>query len=171
VAGCGSASHASAAARPFVYVGNTKSDEISQYSASPSDAGALAPLTPATVPTGPFPYTIAVDPQGTSAYATSSASEISQYTISPITGQLTPKSPATVATPPNPEPIAVSPEREVRLCRQLRWMRLRTPEVPCRCRRGRRETAAREAVLSRGIPDRPQNRCAQPGANREDDNW
>ena len=98
MAGCGSASNASAAAGPFVYVANTKSDEISQYRASPSDVGALTPLTPATVPTGPFPYTIAVDPQGTSAYATSSAGEVSQYAISPITGQLTPKSPATVAT-------------------------------------------------------------------------
>lgn len=53
---------------------------------------------PSTVPAGPFPYTIAVDPQGTSAYATSSASKVYQYTINAITGKLTPKSPATVAT-------------------------------------------------------------------------
>jgi 6-phosphogluconolactonase len=98
LAGCGASSPATAAAAPFVYVANTKSNEISQYSAAASRGGALTPLTRATVPTGPFPYTIAVDPQGTSAYATSSASEVSEYTINPITGQLTPKSPATVAT-------------------------------------------------------------------------
>ncbi len=97
IVGCGSVSRATAAMGPFVYVADTKSNEISEFSASPSDFGALRPLIPSTVPAGPFPYTIAVDPQGTSAYATSSASEVSQYTINPITGQLTAKSPATVA--------------------------------------------------------------------------
>jgi hypothetical protein len=70
VVGCGSVSHATAATGPFVYVADTKSNEVSEFSASGSDFGALKPLTPSTVPTGPFPYTIAVDPQGTSAYAT-----------------------------------------------------------------------------------------------------
>ena len=100
-AACGgtpAASHATAAVGQFVYVANTKSNKVSEFSASPDTLGALKPLTPSTVPTGPFPYTIAVDPQGTSAYATSSASEVSQYTINRITGQLTPKSPPTVAT-------------------------------------------------------------------------
>jgi 6-phosphogluconolactonase (cycloisomerase 2 family) len=96
--GCGSASHATAATGSFVYVADTKFNEVSEFSASPNTLGALKPLTPSTVPTEPFPYTIAVDPQGTSAYATSSASKVSEYTINPITGQLTPKSPATVAT-------------------------------------------------------------------------
>jgi 6-phosphogluconolactonase (cycloisomerase 2 family) len=82
----------------FVYVADTKRDEISQFRASRSPHGALKPLAPATVPAGPFPYTIAVDPQGTSAYATSSASKVYQYTINPTTGRLTPKSPATVAS-------------------------------------------------------------------------
>jgi 6-phosphogluconolactonase (cycloisomerase 2 family) len=81
-----------------MYVADTKFNEVSEFSASSNTFGALTPLSPSTVPTGPFPYTIAVDPQGTSAYATSSASAVSQYTINPITGQLTPKSPATVAT-------------------------------------------------------------------------
>jgi 6-phosphogluconolactonase len=108
--GCGSASHATAATGPFVYVADTKFNEVSEFSASPSDFGALKPLTPSTVPTGPFPYTIAVDPQGTSAYATSSASEVSQYTINPITGQLTPKSPATVAAGSGTAAIAFTPD-------------------------------------------------------------
>ena len=95
----GAGSPAKAAAMgPFVYVANTKFNEVSEFSALPSDFGALKPIMPSTVPAGPFPYTIAVDPRGSSAYATSSASEVFQYTINPITGRLTPKSPATVAT-------------------------------------------------------------------------
>jgi 6-phosphogluconolactonase (cycloisomerase 2 family) len=82
----------------FVYVAATKRDAISQFRAARSPHGALKPLAPSTVPAGPFPYTIAVDPQGTSAYATSSASKVYQYTINPTTGRLTAKSPATVAT-------------------------------------------------------------------------
>ena len=52
-------------------------------------------------------------------------------------------------------------------------MRLRTSEdsVPRRCWPVSCETAAREAVLSRGVPDQPQNRCAQPHADREGDDW
>jgi 6-phosphogluconolactonase (cycloisomerase 2 family) len=76
---------------------DTGSSEITEYRAEASRGGAVTPLTPATVPTGPFPYTIAVNPQGTSVYATTSTSEVSQYTINPIAGQLTPKSPASVA--------------------------------------------------------------------------
>ena len=93
-----SAAAVAGAAGPFVYVADTKRDEISQFLASRSPHGALKPLAASTVPAGPFPYTIAVDPQGTSAYATSSASKVYQYTINPATGRLTPKSPATVAT-------------------------------------------------------------------------
>ncbi|MDR2984842.1 MAG: hypothetical protein LBV34_08370 [Nocardiopsaceae bacterium] len=66
--GCGANSPATPAAAPVVYAVNTKSTEISQYRASQSDSGALRPLVPATVPTGPFPYGIAIDPQGNSAY-------------------------------------------------------------------------------------------------------
>lgn len=97
VAVCSAAAVPRAAGR-FVYVADTKRDEISQFGASRSPHGALEPLAPPTVPAGPFPYTIAVDPQGTSAYATSSASRVYQYTINPTTGRLSPKSPATVAT-------------------------------------------------------------------------
>ena len=93
-----SAAAGAAGRGPFVYVADTKRDEVSQFRASRSPHGALKPLAPSTVPAGPFPYTIAVDPQGTSAYATSSASKVYQYTINPTTGRLRPKSPATVAT-------------------------------------------------------------------------
>ena len=56
VVGCGSAAHAATPTGPFVYVANKPL----------STGGALKPLSPLTVPAGPFPYTIAVDPQGTS---------------------------------------------------------------------------------------------------------
>jgi 6-phosphogluconolactonase (cycloisomerase 2 family) len=113
--GCGSASAAVAATGPFVYVANTKSDTVSQYSASASDFGALTPLAPATVPTGPFPYGIAIDPQVNSVYVanvgttSAPAHYVSQYTINPVTGRLTPKSPATVSTGTGPVEIAVAP--------------------------------------------------------------
>jgi 6-phosphogluconolactonase (cycloisomerase 2 family) len=100
---------AAGAAAPFVYVADTKSGKISQYSASPGTFGALQPLSPSAVPTGPFPYTVGVDPQGTSAYALSSADEVSQYTINPRTGKLTPKSPPTVAAGSGTAAIAFTP--------------------------------------------------------------
>jgi len=110
LAGCGANSHATAAAVPFVYAANTKRNEISQYSASRSDFGALKPLVPATVPTGPFPYGIAIDPQADSVYvADVNASEVSQYTINPTTGQLTPKTPATIAAGRGSVEVAVTP--------------------------------------------------------------
>jgi 6-phosphogluconolactonase (cycloisomerase 2 family) len=112
VAGCGASSPPTAAAAtlPFVYVANSKTDEISQYSTSSSDFGALTPLTPARVPAGAFPYGIAVDPQGTSVYAADvNSNEVSQYTINPITGQLTPKAPATVAAGRGSTEVAVTP--------------------------------------------------------------
>jgi 6-phosphogluconolactonase (cycloisomerase 2 family) len=108
--GCGSAQPATAATGPFVYVVNTKSDEISQYSAALSDFGALRPLAPATVPTGPFPYGIVIDRQRNSVYvADVDASEVSQYTINPITGRLAPKSPATVAAGRGSVEVALTP--------------------------------------------------------------
>ena len=83
----GSASLATAARGPFVYVANSKSDGISEYSALPRDSGALTPLTPARVRSGSFPYGIAVDPQAQSVYAADvDSNEVSQYTINPNTG-------------------------------------------------------------------------------------
>src|ERR1700761_6331456 len=56
-----------AARGPFVYVADSKRDEISQFKVESS--GALRPLKPVKVPSGAFPYGIAVNPQGTSVYA------------------------------------------------------------------------------------------------------
>jgi DNA-binding beta-propeller fold protein YncE len=111
----GASSPATTPAPPFRYAVNTKSDEVSQYSASPSDFGALTPLAPSTVRTGPFPYGIAIDPQGNSVYVanegsvSASANGVSRYTINQNTGRLTPKSPATVASGRGPVAIAVAP--------------------------------------------------------------
>jgi 6-phosphogluconolactonase len=97
----------------FVYVAATKRNEVSQFRVTRS--GALRPLKPASIPSGQFPYGIAVSPQGTSVYAVDvgpnghPANKVSQYTINPTTGRLTPKSPATVATAGGPESIAISP--------------------------------------------------------------
>ena len=124
IAACGGGSSSGAAdasspattpAPPFLYAVNTKSDEVSQYSASPSDLGGLTPLAPTTVRTGPFPYGIAIDPQGNSVYVANEGSvgapgnDVSQYTINQKTGRLTPKSPATVASGRGPVAIAVTP--------------------------------------------------------------
>src|SRR5580765_8488453 len=99
--GCGANSPATSAAAEFVYVANTKSNEISQYSVSASGIGALTPLTPSTVPTGQFPYGMAINQAGNSVYvANVTSSEVSQYTINPTTGQLTPKTPPAVAAGP-----------------------------------------------------------------------
>ena len=107
---CGVAPVAMAATGPFVYVANNKSDGISQYRASRSGFGALTPLAPATVASGPFPYGIAIDAQRNSVYAADvHGNEVSQYTINPITGQLTPKTPATVAAGRGSVEVAVTP--------------------------------------------------------------
>ncbi len=104
----------SPAGAPFVYVtGKGGTNEISQFASLGS--GALRPLTPPNVASGEFPYDIAVSPQGTSAYAVDSLSNIagavSQYTLNPATGKLTPKSPRTVATAGFPSGlIAISPD-------------------------------------------------------------
>jgi Lactonase, 7-bladed beta-propeller len=104
----------SLAGAPFVYVtGKGGTNEVSQYASLGS--GALRPLTPPNVPSGEFPYDIAVSPQGTSAYAVDNLSPtggaVSQYTLNPATGKLTPKSPGTVATAGAPSGlIAISPD-------------------------------------------------------------
>jgi 6-phosphogluconolactonase (cycloisomerase 2 family) len=99
-----------------VYVAGTGRNEISQFGSSPGGSGALRPLTPKTVASGPGPYDVAVSPQGTSVYAvdvspSSPAGEVSQYTINPATGKLTPKSPKTVPAANGPSGIiAVAPD-------------------------------------------------------------
>jgi DNA-binding beta-propeller fold protein YncE len=116
-AGC-SAAAVPAVAAPFVYVANKghgKNYNVSQFDAAASGRGALTPLTPATVSTGPIAEAIAVSPQGNSAYVvslgshSSSRNEISQYSIDLTRGRLTPKSPATVATGKGAYDIALAP--------------------------------------------------------------
>ena len=117
-AGCAGAATpvaAPAARAPFAYVADTGKNEISQFGSSPGGSGALRPLTPKTVASGPGPYDVAVSPQGTSLYVVdglgNAAGEVSQYTINPATGKLTPKSPKTVPTAAGPSGIiAVSPD-------------------------------------------------------------
>ena len=102
-----------AARGPFVYVADSKRDEISQFKVESS--GALRPLKPVKVPSGAFPYGIAVNPQGTSVYAQDvgatghPANKVSQYTIDRSTGRLRPKSPATVPGGRGGQSIVVSP--------------------------------------------------------------
>lgn len=108
------ASAGTAGTAPFVYVADKGRNEISQFATLSS--GALRPLTPENVASGPFPYLIAVTPPGNNAYAldegsdSSPVNEISQYTINPATGKLTPKSPRTVATAAGPIAMAFTPD-------------------------------------------------------------
>jgi DNA-binding beta-propeller fold protein YncE len=72
--------------------------------------GGLALKAPPAVPTGLFPFDVAVSPDGRSVYVTNfNGKNISQYDVG-AGGTLTPKSPATVPTPPGttfPHGIAV----------------------------------------------------------------
>ena len=101
-----------AAAAPFVYVANGRSDKVSQYD---SFGGGLSPLLPFTVPAGSKPLHLAVSPDGRSVYVTNPGDgnpgegTVSQYTVGPG-GLLTPKTPATVAAGTLPLGVAVSPD-------------------------------------------------------------
>ena len=101
---------------PFVYVANKGRNDVSLFGVALSGSGALRPLTPKTVASGPFPSATAVSPQGNSVYVADTgpvsapAAEVSQYSIKPATGKLTPKTPATVASAGDPAAIAVAPD-------------------------------------------------------------
>jgi 6-phosphogluconolactonase (cycloisomerase 2 family) len=81
-------------------------NKISQYTIN-TVTGRLTPKSPATVATGRAPESIAIAPNGTSAYV-GDHDTVSQYTINPSTGALTPKSPLTVAALATTAAIAVS---------------------------------------------------------------
>jgi 6-phosphogluconolactonase (cycloisomerase 2 family) len=87
----------------FAYVANLVSNAsdlatISMYTINPS-TGVLTATTPATVPTGYFPQTIAIDPLGRFVYtANSDDSTVSMFTINQTTGVLTPTAPTSVST-------------------------------------------------------------------------
>jgi len=98
----------------FAYAANLVSNAsdlatISMYTIK-SSTGALAPTTPATVPTGFFPQGIGIDPSGKFVYtANSDDNPVSLFTINQTTGVLTPTTPPTVATGWSPLSITVHP--------------------------------------------------------------
>jgi uncharacterized repeat protein (TIGR01451 family) len=115
-AGCSTAA-APAAAAPFMYVANKSRNDVSQFGGALSGSGALRPLTPPAVASGPVPVATAVSPRGNSAYVVDAGpfsapahGEVSQYSINPATGKLTPLSPKTVATGSDPTAIAITPD-------------------------------------------------------------
>lgn len=87
----------------FAYVANLVSNvsgpsTISMYTIN-STTGVLIPTTPATVPTGWFPQTIAIDPLGRFVYtANTDDSTVSMFTINQTTGVLAPTKPASLST-------------------------------------------------------------------------
>src|SRR5215472_4716476 len=122
LAACGPAAGSSMAAgrrtapvAPFVYVANKSRSDVSQFGSVLGGSGALGPLAPRAIASGPVPVAVAVSPQGDSAYVVDAGPfsppyEISQYHINPATGKLTPLSPRTVPTGLNPTAIAVTPD-------------------------------------------------------------
>ncbi len=81
-------------------------NKISQYTINPT-TGRLTPKSPPTVATGRGPESIAIAPNGKSAYV-GDHDTVSQYTINPSTGTLTPKSPLTVTAVATTAAIAVA---------------------------------------------------------------
>ncbi len=93
-----------------VYVTNSASSTVSEYTIDPT-TGTLSPKNPATVPAGGDPEAVAVRPDGKDAYvANRNDNSVSQYTIDPTTGTLSPENPATVPAGGHPEAVAVSPD-------------------------------------------------------------
>lgn len=70
----------------------------------------LKPLTPPSVEAGADPVSVAMTPDGRSAYVTNQFGGISQYSVDPRTGALSAKVPATVATAPFPFGVVVTPD-------------------------------------------------------------
>jgi DNA-binding beta-propeller fold protein YncE len=91
----------------FAYAANANSNDVSQYVIA-SDGG-LLPITPASVPAGNYPTSVAVDPTRRYAYvANLGGSSVSQYTVG-IDGTLSPMTPvATVSTGAGSQPVSVT---------------------------------------------------------------
>ena len=95
----------------FAYVANLVSNAsdkstISMFTIN-SDTGVLTPTKPATVATGFFPQTIAIDPRGRFVYtANSDDSSVSMFTIDQTTGVLTATQPSSVSTLVTGEPLS-----------------------------------------------------------------
>ncbi len=91
----------------FAYAANAISNDISQYTIGAN--GALTPMTPATVPAGTYPTSVAVGPSGRYAYVTNDVSNtVSQYSIN-VNGTLTAMTPATIAAGTNPYSVIIDP--------------------------------------------------------------
>jgi DNA-binding beta-propeller fold protein YncE len=97
----------------FLYVANSGDDTLSQFSIG--GAGQLTPLTPATVPAGTEPVSIAaaVGPSGGHVYVVNSSAgvtagmgSVSQFSMG-ADGTLTPLNPATVSASASPVAIAI----------------------------------------------------------------
>ncbi len=94
-----------------VYVtnrGTPGGDDVSQYGIG--SAGDLFPLNPPTVGTDfRTPMFLAVTPDGTSVYVTSSVEDtILQYAVDPSSGALRPKRPPAVAVARGTEPLGIA---------------------------------------------------------------
>ncbi len=87
----------------FAYVANlvsnaTPQSTISMFAIDPA-TGLLKPTSPATVPTGFFPQSIAIDPGGRFVYTANSDDDtVSMFTINQTTGVLTPTNPPAIST-------------------------------------------------------------------------
>ena len=93
------------------YVTDISDDRVLQFSVNQT-TGTLSPKTPASVAAGPaesLPFSVAVAPNGKSAYVTTFNSGVLQYDIDPPTGSLSPKDPPAVPADSTPVGIAVSP--------------------------------------------------------------
>jgi DNA-binding beta-propeller fold protein YncE len=84
---------------------------VLQYDIDPA-SGKLSPKTPASVAADYYSASVAVNPDGHSAYVANEGGftgTISQYTIDPQSGALSPKTPATVPAEGSPLAIAIGP--------------------------------------------------------------
>ena len=92
----------------FAYVDNDYSNSISMFTVGGD--GVWTPTSPATIPVGNHPESLAVHPSGRFVYVPSIADNlISMFSVDQTTGLLTPLSPATVATGREPQFIAMDP--------------------------------------------------------------
>src|SRR2546428_10062227 len=89
----------------YVYVANTGSNDVSQYTIGAD--GSLTPMALAVVPAGMNPRSVAVDPSGRYVYVANGASnDVSQYTIGGGRGASAPARP-----PPAPRTEPPPPHR------------------------------------------------------------
>ncbi|MGB7023051.1 MAG: beta-propeller fold lactonase family protein [Candidatus Acidiferrales bacterium] len=91
----------------FAYVANQNDDTVSMYSVNQT-TGVLTPLTPATIPTGPSPVGVTLDPGGFAYVPNEGGNTVSVYSIN-TDGTLT--STGSVTTGNQPTSVAVPSSR------------------------------------------------------------